>query len=357
LPRDSSGQTDRTTQDIYISFDLARKVVKVENNLCDDYFSDLRKASRYRPTDNPADIPVIHPIFIPSKLRGRQGETEDVEVVVPQLYTDQLEDFPKTFVIPVVDSSEAERYRDHISKRSISVKFMMVIDDSNSEFPINIGRKRHLIKIFAEQVLKLDRYWVIDDDIAIFIEMVELLRRAPCSIGRALHYAQRVLQKELEIEGYESKAEELLKQIYETGQYQLSLFNFIAPYLSQNSMSTYHAAIVNDPEGFEKLCNEAGLLDKLQDIQKDRLLRVGQVALYNRIDRSSEKRDLLIMKGNFSHINRGARYQVVLFNRVAMEGIEYMSKEEFFQTSRCPFFSCTAFSISPNFSFFKAHLR
>lgn len=52
-----------------------------------------------------------------------------VEVVPSQLYNNQLnDDFPNTFVIPVVDKSEAKRYRNYIENVFVGHKIMMVIE-------------------------------------------------------------------------------------------------------------------------------------------------------------------------------------------------------------------------------------
>jgi len=144
-PKTSSSSPSSDTQ-VLVSFDLSTEKISFD-------ISALTQEDITKMKTHSTDEKEIYPVFVPSKLRGKESaDSEDkLEVLPPQLYSSEFEiDFPGTVVIPVVDKTEAKAYWDFITKTHPAIKFMLVIDDA--KLRINIGRKRHIIKIFAEKV-------------------------------------------------------------------------------------------------------------------------------------------------------------------------------------------------------------
>jgi hypothetical protein len=139
--------------------------------------------------DTPA---VVFPIFVVSKLRATKA---NVVKQLPSWYTDELESDKDAAwrVVMVVDRSEEQYY---LEQSPANVKLVSI--QTPPGLPLNIGRKRQVLKLFTEQVLGLTCYWVLDDDFSHFVEVEGLgLMHPPTSMARALVFAQEVLAHEL----------------------------------------------------------------------------------------------------------------------------------------------------------------
>jgi len=170
---------------------------------------------------------------------------------------------------------------------------------------------------------------VIDDDIKQFIECKEQLQLSPCTVGRALQYGQRVMSEEIQTQNFFGEAEALLDKIMKNTDNNVAL-RALRFMLLGSGPNQKRNAIENHLEEFKQLCIETGHKETLDQLLNQRLMRLAQIALYNRIDKSQEIRNYLIKKGQFSHINREKRYQVILFNSFATKGIHYMDRQSFF---------------------------
>jgi len=331
-------QGGQGSKNIIVSFDIDNQQIIFQNPLDQELLTKLKACGTLEGSNTGA----LYPIFVPTKLRGQKDENKQIVPVTPQLYSSDLDDdFPGSIVVPVIDKSEESQYKEFISKRHKNITFVVIINDSLEEdeenrLKINVGRKRHIIKLLAEYVLKLSRYWVLDDDIKNFYEVAEALYHAPCSIGRALYYAQLVFKQEIQEESFMQRASDLIWELFKCSDTTsdaaklLSKYTVLKDLPPEVSAQTY--AVKQEFSLFEQLCKKAGIHSKLEEIMKEKLCRVAQVALYNRNTNFQAIRNLQIIKGDYSHINREQIYQVVLFNSKATQGIEYMNREDFFRT-------------------------
>jgi len=146
--------------------------------------------------DKEQDNRALSPIFVMTKVRATKGLINRL----PNLYMDALrQDVPTGHYVVAVCDRKEEFYYHALFTEPLREKRLLLLslDDQHEALPINVGRKRQLAKWFSHH-MGLLRCWALDDDIEQFYEHDEIGFQVPCTMARALLFAELVLQMELE---------------------------------------------------------------------------------------------------------------------------------------------------------------
>jgi hypothetical protein len=330
------------TQDVRVLTDIT---IGPANELSYTAVSDattklLQDLSRALPdagaADAPAPSPVeqqsdyLHPLFVLSKLRGVSSKgkknSAGVEIVPPSFYLEHLRrDGLHHYVLAVVDADEVSVYLDKFV--GDQQQLLLVTIASQPGVPINVGRKRQVIKLLAERVLELTCYWVLDDDLKDLYEVdVNGLPR-PCTMARALYFAQVVLARELLGDDGASDVDAFKELLVEVaGSLPKDVMSILFSADNQRTLAKYWQT-----RGLDQHLIDGGLADKLTALRARRQQRVAQVALSNMSGKPAPAVKKLLLNASASHINRRQLYQCVLFHSPATRNVEYMQPEAFFQ--------------------------
>lgn len=275
----------------------------------------------------------VHPVFIISKLRG--GFHNNI-VPTPSLYARELAhevlegDVETCKVIVVVDAPEEEVYLSlDNSAYFISIK-------TADTLPLNVGRKRQVVKVIAEQLLNLTCYWVIDDDFKHFVEVEPAGLLHPRSTTlRCLIYTQNVLADELRGGTNDNQDIKDLKKLRKNAA--MHLFNTDATTLALTEEQKKSLLVENDRQNWysvdgdlDKVISACGFGENLLELRSRHQLRTAQVSVSVHGSYAARSLQKISTMSEVSHINRAQLYGCVLFHAPACKGIDYMTPTEFY---------------------------
>jgi len=254
----------------------------------------------------------------------------------------------------VVDDVEIDYYQRKFGQfLSAKPERLVLISVSTVALEINVGRKRQVTKLFAE-FFKIPRYWVLDDDLFQWKEYDLLGTSMPCSLARCLIFCQLVMEEERhgivqELEqkqqrpsktnsladdgfkGYLEARKKWFKHLHNIPEEVALRFNEQLVCTGDEQARE----LWNDPERLLAMIPEqlSAIREEVLGLYKQRQFRIAQVALAaHSLFRFADIRDQLPTP--VTHEASTSLYQIVLFDREATLGIDYMTTEDFFTI--CP---------------------
>ena len=218
-----------------------------------------------------------------------------------------------------------------------------------SEKNLSIGCKHKLMQLMAE-LLKLPRFYFIDDKIDTFYEYnpneKEFQSNASAAC-RGLHYLSRVLDSELEqshcdVEHIDIQLENLINNLFQLKlESKYSAFRYsITEFLTNKRYRDNNKECANALYLLDKIPNVSNeLRSKFEELfVNSASKRIGTLALFNYTATTSKNRYLARLQGfnKGTHLIAKDRSQVVLYNMQGIKGIHPVADDDLFAEPLSP---------------------